>query len=166
MGNAILNNFHFCIRKDRCGHEKASGGFFLFNLSRRKVVRYFCFDLFSSAKWWYFQLPRLCKTCLTCQRRRNLIYFNVEIHKLQNFPRICSRGLNIFASYDLHGPITPYGNITPYGDRKSQLMGVWIQFSSSFNNPYKQLIKALKALQLFGTTENTVNFIQNNTTCW
>ena len=43
----------------------------------------------------------------------------VEIHKMLNFPSICSGHWDIFAKYDLRAT-TPYWGINPYGDKKAK----------------------------------------------
>ena len=67
------------------------------------VVRYSCLDFFSSAIWWYFQLFGQWSIYLTYQIRCTATYIYVEIHKMRNFPSICSGDWHICAEYDLGG---------------------------------------------------------------
>ena len=104
--------------------EKQAANFFLFNFTRRRVVRYSCFDFFSSEKWRYFLLPGLWNTYLAYQIRRAATYVYVEIHKVLNFPRICSGDWNICAEYDLRGWLSLTGALTLTGTRKPTVMQV------------------------------------------
>ena len=92
---------------------------YYFNFTRRWVVRYSYFDFFSSAIWRYIPLSGLWNTHLTYQIRRTATYVHVEIHKMLNFPTVCSGDWTICAEYDLWGRLPFYGGINPYGDKKA-----------------------------------------------
>ena len=99
------------------GFEKPAAIFY-FNFTRRLVVQYSCFDFFSSAIWRYFQLAGLWNTYLTYQIRRTATSVYVEIHKMLNFPSICSGDWNICAEYDLRDRLPLTGTLTLTRTRK------------------------------------------------
>ena len=90
---------------------------FYFSFTWRWVVRFSSFDFFSSAIWRYFQLSGLWNTYLIYQIRCTATYIYDEIHKMLNFPSICSGDWNICAEYDLRGRY-PYGGSNPYEDKE------------------------------------------------
>ena len=99
------------------GLKKKQVANFYFNFTRRKVLRYSCFVFFS----FFFQCKmRVFSSIwtmkyLTFQIRCTATYVNVEIHKMLNFPKICSIYWNICA--DLQSRL-PQG-INPYRDNKA-----------------------------------------------
>ena len=99
------------------GLEKQAA-IFCFSFTRRWVVRYSCFDFFSSAVWSYFQLSGLWNTYLPYQIRHTATYIYVEMHKMLNFQSICSGDWNICAKYDLQGQLPLTGALTLIGTRK------------------------------------------------
>ena len=116
--NAVPNNFHFYAReKIGVGLEKQAA-IFHFSFTRRWEVWYSCFDFFSSAIWRCFQLSGLWNTHLTYQIRCIATYIYVEIHKMLNFPSICSGDWNICAEYDLRGRLPLTGALTLMWTRK------------------------------------------------
>ena len=91
---------------------------FYFHFTRRRVVQYSCFDFFYQCKKRYFQLSGLWNTYLTYQIRRTATNVHFEIHKMLNFPSICSGDWNICAEYDLRGRLSLTWALTLLGTRK------------------------------------------------
>ena len=91
------------MRKDRCGHEKASGRFLILFLTEEGSQIFLLWPVFLCR----IKVFSATRAMQNLSNMSNKTYFHVEMHKLQNFRRMCCRGSNICADYGLRGPITP-----------------------------------------------------------
>ena len=115
--------FIFTSEKIGVGLEKQTA-IFLFQFHPEMCSPVFLFYFFSRAIWRYFQPSGLWN--LTYQIRRTATYIYVEIHKMLNFPSICSGNWNMCAEYALRGRLSLTWALTLTGTR-CQLSGVWLK---------------------------------------
>ena len=91
--NDFPNNFYFCSGKNRCGLEnkKKTGWLIvLLNFTRRRVVQYSCFDFFPVRNKRIFLAVWAMKYLFNILNKTYCNLRPVEIHKMLNFPNICS----------------------------------------------------------------------------
>ena len=87
----FLTTFNSASQNIGVGLEKQAADFY-FDFTQRRVVRYSCFDFFPAQNEGIFWAMKYLIISKISNKSPSATYVYVEIHKMLNFPSICSEG--------------------------------------------------------------------------